>query len=799
MLTDLRLSVRALAKARGFAVIAILTLGVGIGASTAIFSALHALVLSPFNYPRQEQIAHVWSGHGWPLSNADFPDLHDQSRSFTAFGAYQRSSINVGQENAQAIEGVSGTNEVLRVFGISPALGRLFAPADDVPGAPPVVILSHGLWQQLLGGDPQAIGRTLRINGRDTTVVGIMPAGYEFVSPWSRRTDVQLWLPLALAERKPDRGSHYLLGVARLREDATVASADAEIKAIGRRLTAMYPDTNTRKEFLVRSLHYEITRDVRGQVWLLFGSVVLVLMIACGNVASMLLARGARRHGEFGVRVALGASPGRLVRLALAESLVLAGAGATLGIGIALAGLEVLRAAAPVSMARKAAMTMDVSALGFAIGAALLTAILTGLPPALAATRTSIAGILRADARGAVGSRSRQRTLRSLIIAQVAVAFVLANGAVLFSTSYLKLREDSRVLDTESVVAVTLGLRGPRYKEEPARLQFWQSVVERLQALPGVTKVGITSKLPLEGGSNTSGLVNDETYDPTQKRLLIERSSVTDDYFEAMGLRLIKGRNLRPEDRVGDIRGVVVNQELVRKAWPNKDPLGEIIRANQPEKPWYVVRVVGVVEDVKQWGADEPVQPEMFTAPEGHWGTTIQIILRTTVPRSTLAPLLRREVAALDPELAIKEIRTMREVVNTATHGDRVVAGLVNFFTLTALGLVAVGLYGTLSYSVQQRTREIGVRVAVGAVKHDILALVVGQGGRWVGIGLAAGLVGSVALASALKSLVYRMEGLTAPPLLLAGLAVGLAGLVACWSPAHRAAQLDPLQALRAD
>jgi putative ABC transport system permease protein len=282
-------------------------------------------------------------------------------------------------------------------------------------------------------------------------------------------------------------------------------------------------------------------------------------------------------------------------------------------------------------------------------------------------------------------------------------------------------------------------------------------------------------------------------------RMQVERSSITEDYFAAMGMRLLKGRNLSAEDRTGEIRGVVVNQACVDKAWPKKDPLGEIMRANQAEKPWYVVRVVGVVENVKQWGAGAEIQPEMYTVPEGHWGRRVHLVIRTPLPLAQFAPLLRHELAAIDGELALKDLRTMRQVVGQATQSQRAVAGLVNFFMAVALGLVAVGLYGTLSYHVQQRTREIGVRVAIGALKGDIVKLVFAQGGRWVAVGLALGLAGSIGLSFALKSVVYRMEGLTALPLVLAMAAVGLAALFACWLPARRAAKLDPLEALRAD
>ncbi len=800
MLTNLRLSLRTLATSRGFALIAVLTLAVGIGASTAIFSALQALVISPFHYPAADRLVHVWSGNGWPLSPADQADIKAQSSSYSAFGVYSPSSFNVGQENAQSVMGISGTADVLRAFGVPPALGRWFNPADDEPGAPPVVILSHGLWRQLFAGDPAAIGRKLRLNGTDTEIVGVMPDGFEFVCPWMRTAEAQLWTPRIFdAKEKTQRDSHYLLGIARLRDGVTVGMADAEVKTLGRQLSKLYPDSNTRKFFLVRSLHDQMTRGIGKQVWLLFGAVLLVLLVACGNVASMLLARSTRRQGEFAVRVALGATGGDLLKLALAESVILAFAGAVLGVVLAYGGVELLRVIAPVTAARKAAIALNWPALGFGLGTTALAAVLAGLPPALAAMRTSLAIVMRSDARGSVGSRSRHHMLRGLIIAQVAVAFVLANGAVLFSGAYLKIVQENAVLTTDNVITAQIALNGPRYEDEAARVRFWTDITARVAALPGVSHAAITSKLPLEGGSNTNALVNDETYDPTKERMQVERSSITEDYFAAMGLRLMKGRSLTNEDRTGDIRGVVVNQACVARAWPDKDPLGQIMRANQAEKPWFVVRVVGVVEDVKQWGADEKVQPEMYTVPEGHWGRSVNLVLRTPLPLEQLAPQLRHELAAIDGELALKDMRTMRTVVEQATQSQRAVAGLVNFFMAVALGLVAVGLYGTLSYHVQQRTREIGVRVAIGALKGDIVRLVFAQGSRWVAVGLVLGLAGSVALSFALKSLVYRMEGLTALPLILATVAVGFAAIMACWLPALRAAKLDPLEALRAD
>ncbi len=798
MLPNLRLAVRSLTRSWAFSLVAVLTLAAGIGSTTAMFSVLRALVLAPLSYPRAEQLVDVWSGEGLPLAPGDFLDLQKESASFAEFGLYRNDPVNVGLDHSESVMGVAGTHEVLRAFGVAPLLGRLFEADDDEPNAPPVVILSHGLWRQRFGGAPDAIGRKLRLNGQDATVVGVMPPGFEFAGPWLIATDCQLWTPRAFtAAERTIRDGYYVFGLGRLKPGVTVAQADAEIKAIGGRLAQRYPNSNVAKPFLVRSLAEEMTQGLGKQVWLLFGAVGLVLLVACGNVASMLLARSARRQGEFGVRVALGASGGELMSLALAESLVLAVVGAAVGIALAGAGVEVLRDLSPVNAVRKAAIALDPLALGFGVAATALTAFLAGLPPALAARRTSVAAAIRAGGRGATGPN--HRALRNLIVAQVALAFILANCAMLFSRAYFRLLDENRLLATDRVVEGAVALNGPRYASVAAQLRFWTELIDRAKALPGVTSAGVTSQLPLESRSVIHALVNDEQYDPAQPRLQLDRSSVSEDYFQAMGIRLLQGRNLRAGDGVGEVRGVLVNQRMVDKAWPHKSPLGEIIRDNRPGQPASVARVVGVVENVKQWGATEELQAEMFTTLDGLWGRRQFLVLRTALPLAQIGPMLAREVAAIDPELAVRDLRTMRQVVDKSTRSQRAVAGLVDLFMVAALGLVAVGLYGTLSYHVAQRTREIGVRVAVGALQRDIIGLVLLQGGRWVAAGLAFGLAGSLALSFALEAVVYGAEGLAPGPLALACAVVGVAALLACWLPAWRAAKLDPLEALRAD
>ncbi len=797
MLSDLRLAVRNLLKSRGFSAVAVLTLAVGLAATTTMFSTLRALVLSPFRYPAPEQLAMVWSDRRWPLSAADYLDIKKELTSFSEFGVYTPQSFNVGQENAQAVSGAGVTAGVLRAFGVAPLHGRWFTPEDEVIGAPAVAILSHTLWQQSFAGDPSIIGREVRLNGGNVTVVGVMPAGFEFAGPWLQTTDCHVWQPLQFDPTKLQRDSHWLCGLARLRPGVSVAAADAEVKALGKRLAEAYPDSNLRKPLLVVSLHEQMTANTARQGWVLFAAVALVLLVACANVASMLLARGAKRAGEFGVRLALGATRGALVRLALAESLVIAFAGAALGLALSLGGIQVMRVIAPTTAARKAAIALDANVLLFVLGATLLTALVAGLPPAFAGSRVGLAAVIRSDSRNSTSSR--HRLLQGLLIGQIALAFVLANGAAIFSRSYLKLIEDNQQLSTDHVLVGRVNLRGKRYDEDADRVRFWRALEERLKALPGVTSVGVTSKLPLEGGSNTNALVNDETYDPAKRRMLVERSSVTEDYFAAAGLKLVQGRTLNAEDRTGEVRGVVVNQAMVAKAWPDKNPLGEMIRGNNPGKPWYTVRVVGVVEDVRQFGPTEKVQAEMYTTPEGHWGRSLIVLIRSSQSATALASALRAEVAALDSELGVERIRTLGQVVQDSTRGQRTMAGLVNAFMAIALGLLAVGLYGTLSYLVQQRTREIGVRLAIGAGKGSILRLIAAQSSRWIAIGLVLGIGGVFGSSALLKSVVYGMEGVSVGPLAFGAAAVFGAAVLACWIPAQRASRLDPLLALRSD
>jgi len=801
ILNDVKYAFQQLRKSTCFTLVAVLTLGLGIGATTSLFSVFNALVLDPFPYPESDRIVYVWSGQSWSLSALDYFDIEEQMTAFADMGVYQAERLNFGGEKPESLYAVRCTSGVLYVLGMHPILGRLLIESDDQPGAEPVAVISHALWRRSFAADPQVIGKTMKLNGQETTIVGVMPADFEFSSPWYRGQEYELWTPFTFDIRARGRGNYWLLGIARLKSGVTVKAANAEIKTIGARLTKAHPDTNTDKTMLVVSLRDQMTRNTASKMRIFLGAVTLLLLVACANVASMLLARGMQRQDEFSVRLALGASRFTLARLLFTEALLLGLFGSVAGMLFALWGTTALRNLIPPQLfieARRTAIQINGLVLLFSMGLALLSALLAGLLPALTAVKTSIREILNAGGRSRTVSRIRYRFLRQLMVAQIAVAVVLANGGILLFASYINVFKSNEVLDTEQVISAEVSLQGDKYNKNEARLAFCDQLFERIGGLPGVQKVAITSKMPLEGGSNAGFLVDDEAYDPAVQRPPIEQSFISPDYFAAMGLTMLKGRVHVPIDAKSDSVGVVINRAMAQHYWKGKEVLGRRIRPNAPNPP-LSAEVIGIVEDVRQWGSEHPPLSEMYISYAFRAPSRAFLIVRASGDAGTLVPAIRNELAALDPDLAIANVRKMKDVLNASVSDRRLSTSLINVFMVTTLILAMVGIYGTLSYNLLQRKQEIGVRIAVGALRHHIIRFVFRQAGIWVVAGLVIGLTLTVAVSFLLRSMVYHISPWN-PLLLLLGLCVvSIAACAACILPAMRATKIDPMEALRCE
>jgi len=798
-LNDIKYGFRQLCKNPGFTIIAIVTLGLGIGATTSLFGVFNALVLDPFPYPESDKIVYAWNQKGWSLSALDYLDIKEQMTSFADIGVYNSERLNFGAEKPESLYGIRCTSGVLRALGMHPVLGRLLNDSDDQPGAEPVAVISHSLWTRFFAADPQIVGQSIKLNGQETTVVGVMPADFEFSSPWYRGQEYELWTPFTFDIKERGRGNYWLLGVARLKAGVTVEAANAEIKAIGARLTKTYPNTNTNKTMLLVSLREQMTSNTASRMRVLFSAVTLLLLVACANVASMLLARGTQRQDEFSVRLALGASRTSVARLLLSETLILGLFGGVAGILFAVWGTAVLRNLIPPQLiiaARRTAIQVNGLVLVFSMGLAFLSAFLAGLLPAFTAAKTSIIDTLNAGGRSQTGSRIRHRFLRQLMVAQIAIAVVLANGGILLFASYINVFKSNEILDTEQVISAEVSLQGDKYKADEARLAFLDQFFERIGALPGVQKVAITSKMPLEGGSNAGFLVDDEVYDPAVQRPPIEQSFISPDYFAAMGLKMLEGRVPVATDAKNDAIGVVINRAMAEHYWKGKEVIGRRIRPNAPNPPLYA-EVIGIVEDVRQFGSEHPPLPEMYISHAFRKPSRAFLIVRASGNAGILVPSIRNELAGLDPDLAIANVRKMKDVLNASVSDRRLSTSLINVFMVTALTLTVVGIYGTLSYNLLQRKREIGVRIAFGALYHHILKFVFRQAGLWVVAGLIIGLILTVAVSFLLRSMVYNISPWNPLSLLLGLCIVGSSACLACYLPARRAAKMDPMEALR--
>ncbi len=802
---DVKYGVRTLGKAPGFTAIAVLTLALGIGANTAIFSAVEAVLLRTLPYADADRLAIIWedaSFAGFPRNTpapANFVDWKTQNRTFDAMAAIANRSLNItGDGDPERAPSQAVTHNFFSLLGVRPVLGRDFRPEEDVPGAHRVAILSHSLWQTRYGADPDILGREILLNGEKYSVIGVLPARFQFLDK-----DTRLWIPAAFTkEELAQRGSHYLRVVGRLRREVTMEQADADIAAITQRIARDFPDETGagRLGSRVVPIRAEITAETRQPLLMLLVAVGFVLLIACANLANLQLSRTAARGREIAVRTALGAGRARIVRQLLTECLVLALVGGLAGALLASWGFDFLRQLMPPGLTDTSAIEFNGRIFLFTVGVSILAAVLFGLAPALQASRNSLNDALKQGGRSGIGGGgSRLRSV--LVAAEVALAMILLVGAGLMVQTVLQMRNQYANLRAETLLSLRTELPGSRYSEHTRRTTFYDAVLQRVRALPGVVSAAYTTSTPLVWKGGTSGFYPENQ--PINRALSYDANfrQVSPDYFRTVGIAVRRGRAFDEHDGPGSLPVAVVNEAMARNYWPGTDPIGRRFKPGDPEEeiPWFTI--VGVVADVRQMGMDVPVKDEMYfphRQVSSHvWFRPRDLVVRASGDPTALLAGIRSAVREADPSQPVSYIRTMQEVLDEESAPRRIGTSFLSGFSLLALLLAVIGTYGVLAYFVGQHRQEIGVRIALGATPHNVLQLVLGKGMLLVAVGIAVGLLGALGLSQLLAKLLFGvspMDPLTyfALPPVLAGVA-----LLACWIPARRATKIDPMVALR--
>ena len=812
---DFRIALRSLGKRKSFALIAVLTLGLGIGANTAIFSVVNAVLLKAAPFPEPERLVMVWASNPeaarsfglpdqLPQTAASFYDYQAETKTLERMALLRAAPLGLtGDGDPEVLGGVAVTGDFFRVFGVKAVLGRVIERSDDEEGAPRVAALSHACWQRRFGGDPAVVGRSLRLDGKVTTVIGVLPASFTFprageiLSAYEFANAPDLWIPLSLdAERRQQRDNRGYVAVARLRHGATRALAQAEMETMARRLAAAYPATDAGWGVRLDPLREQLVGGVRSGLLLLLGAVGLLLLVACGNVASLMLAEAHARRREVAVRAALGASRGQLLRPLLAESLFLAAGGGLLGLLLAHAALQSLLALVPVTVPGAAEARVDATVLLFASAAALLTTLVFGLFPGLVAWKTDAVGALK-DAARSTGAGGR-RSLGGLVAVQMALTAVLLVGAGLLLRSFAGLLERETGLTRDPLITFHVDLPPSRYAG-PAAAAFAANLTERLRSLPGVAAAGASTVIPFSGSEQLEPLrVLGRAAPRPGQELFVNARVVTPGYFATMGIPLLKGRALEASDGAQTTRVVVVSETLARAQWPGEDPLGRRIRLGYDEDGPGLT-VVGVVGDVRHSSLAAEMRGHVYEAHAQRPRLDLFVVARTHGDAALLAKPVRAALAAIDPEQPLAQMRTMEELVTGSLAGRRLNLALLGLFAALALLLAAIGVYGLARNTVTQRTREIGLRLALGASPLKVLGLVLSDSGRAVLAGALLGLLASLLAGRVLASLVFGIS--TTDPSTYASVVVVLlvSGLAAVAIPALRAVRVDPGVILRED
>jgi putative ABC transport system permease protein len=799
---DLHYSIRRLLKNPGFTAVAVLTLALGIGANSAIFSVINAVLFRPLPFPEPDRLVgvyQVWKGSREVMSPANFLDVRQQSKTLEDAAAVDNTEFTLtGVGDPIRLRGSEVSASFFTVLGVRPSLGRTFAPDENEPGKDKVVVLGHALWQQRFGARADAVGSTLLLDGSPRTIIGVMPAGFSYPA------EQELWIPLEYDDNfKAARGAWYLRAIARLKAGVSADQSASEIATLGNALEQAYPRENTDVGFTTFPLHEALVGDVRPALLLLLGAVGFVLLIACANVANLLLARAVARETELAVRTALGAGRGRLVRQLLTESIVLGAAGGFAGLLIAFWGSDMLVALQPEGIPRLNEVAIDRYVVIFTMGISLLTGLFFGAIPALQMTRGSLATSLKEGGRGNMAAAGSARLRGTLVVAEMALAVMLLAGAGLLIKSFGRLQAVDPGFRPEETLSFELSLPRSTYSEDPQIISFYERLSDRIAALPGVRTVGGVMGLPLSGlRFNISFKVEGRPEAAPGQEPTMEVRVTTPDYFRTLGVPLERGRFFTNADTAEAPRVVILSQAAVKKYFRDEDPIGKRIElgwGRGKDQKRAGGEVVGIVGDVKELGLDEEFPAEIYL-PMRQWPVgRMAIVARTAVPPMTIAPQVKQVVQELDANLPVNQIRTVEDVVAESIAQPRFYMLLLGAFAVVALALAAIGIFGVMSYTVSQRTREIGIRMALGAQGGSVVSMVVRQAMILAATGLALGTVAALALSRTMTTLLFDMS--PTDPVTFATVAgvLGFVAFLASYVPARRAANVDPIDALRAE